>query len=215
MKTIIKFGVISSVIISITFSGCSNSIQTSKENEIVQMKEEIENLKSEINVLQGELEKKNEIQTLLNSKNESSNQSEGLLDVSYISVNKKKVSSNIIIVNERGLNLNALCNAWNDISIEIQDYSDKQFGGYSGDKVPTKFKVSFNGKFTEFEGIVYASSVNGEPMAEYIGGEFGDIRARYKSCILLKDKGSVIRLFELLGIGCTFNEDNSLDLYKI
>ena len=206
--------VVTLVLVAISFNGCDHNPQMANKEINKQMQEEIQSLKSELNVLKDELAKKErEYQTLLN---ESRNkEEEEILDLSYISINKNKVNRNVI--NEFGLNLNLFCEeVWAEMDIEILEYSKKEFGGGMGVKVPTKFKVSLNNKCVEFEGVVYASAVNGDPTAEYIAGKFGYIRARYrKSNIILNDKTSISRLFDQLGIVHTFYDDKSIDIHRI
>ncbi len=217
MKIYRRTTIIISLIIGIILTGCSNNFQTSKDKEIKQMKDEIDILKSQLAVLEDELIKKeNECQALLNEKNESNNKDEDIRDFSYISINKNKVSPSISIINEHGFNLDSFCEyIGDDMKIEIIDYSNKTFGGHMGANIPTQLKLSFNDKSIEFEGVVYASPVNGAPIAEYIAGFYGDIRARYKGGIVLNDKYSLTRLFELIGIGCTFYDDKSIDFCTI
>lgn len=218
MKTYRIVAIIISLIITIITTGCNNSIETSKEKEIIQLKEEIANLKSELNVFEEKLkEKEIEYQNLFDEKNETDNKDEEKFNMSYISINKRKVDLNTSVLNEYGLNLGVFSNiVWKDIKLEILEYSKRDIGKYSSTNVPAKFKISFNGKSVEFEGVVYASSANGQPIADYIGGRFGEIRAKYiKSNIMINDKCSLGNLFDLLGIGYTYYDDNSIDIYEI
>jgi|GEM_PF-3283343 len=205
------------LIITIIAMVCNNRIQTSKEREIIQLNKEIANLKSELNVYEDKLkEKENEYQNLFNEKNESDKDAEEEFNLSYISIDKKKVDLNSSVINEYGLNLGIFCdNVWKDIKLEILEYSKRDIGKYSSSNVPEKFKLSFNGKSVELEGVVYASSVNGQPIADYLGGRFGEIRAKYIKSNIMIDKSSLGSLFDFLGIGYTYYDDDSIDIYKI
>lgn len=213
MKRFLKTALLISAVIGITFTGCNNSVQTSKENEIIKMKEELDDLKSELDVLEDELEKKrDEVLTLLGEKNSKYEYFFDMGEFYYITVNDKKIESKCKINDEYGLYLSVICDIWSDLNIEIQEYTNKTFGGFGGETIPTKFKVSYKGKSVEFEGIAYASSVNGAPTARYFAGQFGQITARYKAGIMFEDKGSFLELCRLLGIDCTFDK-NTINFY--
>lgn len=136
-------------------------------------------------------------------------------NLSGVKINGEKVSASSGLINEFGFNLETFCrDIYPDMKLQILEYSKKTSGGYKGNKVPIKFKVSIGEESVEFEGVTYASPINGEPIAEYISGKFGEIRAKYKSFIYLDSNKSVSQFLDSFGIGYTFYDDKSIDIYN-
>lgn len=134
-------------------------------------------------------------------------------EISSVTVNGKAVPASLLVVNEFGFNLNTFCKeVYPDLKLQVLDKSEIK-GAYN-DTVPTKFTITYNQKTLRFNGVAYKSSVNGELVAEYIAGDFGEVRARYKRGIYLVSKESVASFLDVMGIGYTFMKDNSIDIQQ-
>jgi len=215
MKTL-KSVILVTVIIGITFTGCKSSAQTYNENEILHMKEEIDNYKSEINALKERLVNIEEnVQTFTDEKN---NKPKYILPgfgyVDYITINGNKVESKGKIIDEYGLNIGSICDVWSDISIEVQEYLKKTFEINNDYTVPAKFRISYKGKSVDFEGIDFTSDFSGDPEVKYFSEQHGEIKAIYKRGIRFDNKETIQELCSILGIGCTFY-NNTLNFYTI
>lgn len=186
-----------------------------KYYEVIQMKETIKGLENNLNILKSELSKKDEYITLLQNSVAESNNSENCFDLLYVKVDGKRVgvSTNPNLINEYGLSLDAFCKEiWTGMKLDILEYS-KNKGSYN-DIVPVKFRVTLGENSLQFNGVAYKSSVNGELVAEYYAGDFGEIKVRYKRGLYLPSNTSVANFMDLMGIGFTFYDDKSIDLHS-
>lgn len=128
------------------------------------------------------------------------------LGLLYVSVDGKRVSPDTGVITEYGFRLDSFCNAvWPGAKLEILERSRTK--GVYNDDAPVRFRVTVGCRCVEFDGVAYKSSANGELVAEYIAGEFGWIRARYRRGIFLRDRASIGTLFDLLGIPYEFRRD--------
>ncbi len=130
----------------------------------------------------------------------------------YVKVDGEKVPPATGVITEWGFRLDSSCReVWPGAKLEILERSAMK--GCYGDDAPVKFRVTLGERSVEFEGVAYKSAT-GEITAEYIAGEFGQIRARHRRRgIYLSDRASIAALFELLGISCEFRED-SMELWS-
>lgn len=116
-------------------------------------------------------------------------------------------------INEFGFNLSSFCDN-NELGLEMDILENSKIFGLR-ETAPTKFTVSFGTQSIEFNGVAYRCSTNGDPITEFIAGEFGEIRAKFiKSNINFTDSVSILHMFDALGINYTLYDDKSIFIDK-
>lgn len=193
------------LVVSLGLAVVQNESLRNKEDEIAQLREALNESRSELDLLRGQLAERN--LRIAKSTNDTA------FDLVAIKIGGKEVAKSSGIINEWGLNLSKFWEeVYPDVKLNIRRYSDA--AGSRGEIVPLAFEVTLGDRSLEFNGAPYMAA-NGDLTAEYIAGEFGSARAEYiKKNLCLTDTPSFPSFLDSMGIAFELYDDKSIDLLK-